>query len=1182
MISVLLVDDEPAILDIAQIFLEKDGRMKVTLSESAYDALQKLEYGRYDIIISDYEMPGMNGIELLKTVKGRSIDTPFIIFTGRGREHVAIEALNLGASFYLQKGGDPKSQFAELRNMIVQAIQRKYAEEEVKLNETRLEALIALHQMTSASTAEIVNYALEQVITLTRSRYGYLAFLNDDETVLSMFAWSRKAMDECQVTEKPVEFPVEKTGLWGESVRQRRPIITNDYAAPGPLKKGLPAGHIPLTRQMSVPIFDGSRITMVAGVANKPGDYEETDATQVTLLMGGVWQILKRKRAEEELKKSERWLRSYFDVPLVGIAITSPDMHWLSVNDKLCEILGYSREELMGLTWADITPPGDLPAELRKYQAVIAGEKGSKEFEKRYRTKDGRLVNVAVSAMPVRNESGEVDYFVAILQDVSPLKRAKEDLQSSNEQMAAALEELQATQDSLKDYIRRLEQEEQALRESEEKFRNVVESSPWGMYFYKLEADGRLVLTGCNPGADRILGIDSRGLVGKSFEEIFPDLMETRAPEIYRRIAGSGGTWSSGNVRYSIGGTCRTFDIEAFQTSPGRMVVSFQEISERLKAIEALQTSEEKYRDLVENISDVIYATDAQGVITYASPVITGVAGYTPGEVTGQPIFSFLRDEDVPVIRENFEKLAWEATAFNPFDVPIRVKSGEFRWFRIVGRPFLVGGMFQGVKGTFTCIHEQKKAKKGLEEREALLQSIFRAAPIGIGLVKDRVIQWMNEQVPVISGYARDELTGQSARMLYPDEGEFERVGREKYPHVWEEGVGTVESCWKRKDGNVIDVLIRSSPLNPADPSLGVVFTVLDITAKKRAESALEAMEKKYRELVDSIPDIIYMADTHGNITFINAAGFAALEVTAGEVIGKPLVYSLHPEDAARGQRIYEDLIITGSPVLNFECRFVARLGKGRIIPVITNVRAVYDPAGCVTGTLGVAVDITERKRSEDELRYSETRLRTIAEQIPGSLWTTDRDLVFTTSYGLGLSGIGLVTNQVVGLGLAEFYGDQPGASIAIDAHHQALNGESVSYTTTYRERIFSCHVEPLRDADGAIIGMLGVAFDVTEQQEAESALKESELLLRTFINAIPDPAYLIDAVGRIVGANASFARTHGETEQGILGKDVFGLGDGLEQDIRSHVQEAIRTGTSRRFEAMRQGHPYLTVVAPI
>lgn len=129
MIRILLVDDEPALLDIARIFIERDQKLQATTCSSAFDALRLLAQEHFDVIISDYEMPAMDGIEFLKKIRSEGDKTPFIIFTGRGREQVVIEALNYGADFYLQKGGDPKSQFAELRNMVHQACKRKEAEE---------------------------------------------------------------------------------------------------------------------------------------------------------------------------------------------------------------------------------------------------------------------------------------------------------------------------------------------------------------------------------------------------------------------------------------------------------------------------------------------------------------------------------------------------------------------------------------------------------------------------------------------------------------------------------------------------------------------------------------------------------------------------------------------------------------------------------------------------------------------------------------------------------------------------------------------------------------------------------------------------------------------------------------------------------------------------------------------
>jgi PAS domain S-box-containing protein len=128
---------------------------------------------------------------------------------------------------------------------------------------------------------------------------------------------------------------------------------------------------------------------------------------------------------------------------------------------------------------------------------------------------------------------------------------------------------------------------------------------------------------------------------------------------------------------------------------------------------------------------------------------------------------------------------------------------------------------------------------EALQAREELLKSIFRASPIGIGVVCDRVIQQVNDRLCEMVGYSRDELLEQSARILYPTDEAFEYVGREKYAQIRDLGIGTVETRLRRKDGKVIDVLLSSAPIHPEDLSTGVTFTVLDISDRKRAEEAL-------------------------------------------------------------------------------------------------------------------------------------------------------------------------------------------------------------------------------------------------------------------------------------------------------------------------------------------------------
>ena len=133
MFRVLVVDDEPALLELTQAWLARSGDMQVETTTSPTQGLDMLAKTRYDAVVSDYEMPEMDGIAFLKEVRRRGMAIPFIIFSGRGREDVVIDALNSGADFYLRKGGDPSAQFAELRNMILQAVARKQAEADVQL-----------------------------------------------------------------------------------------------------------------------------------------------------------------------------------------------------------------------------------------------------------------------------------------------------------------------------------------------------------------------------------------------------------------------------------------------------------------------------------------------------------------------------------------------------------------------------------------------------------------------------------------------------------------------------------------------------------------------------------------------------------------------------------------------------------------------------------------------------------------------------------------------------------------------------------------------------------------------------------------------------------------------------------------------------------------------------------------
>ena len=186
--------------------------------------------------------------------------------------------------------------------------ERRRTEEVLRLSESRLEALVQLYQLVELPLEQIMEFAIEKCIKLTGSTMSFLGFIDEDETEMVVQAWSQAALQECEMIDKPIHFPLDEAGIWGEAIRRRRPVIVNEYSAPNTGKRGLPDGHVPLSRLISVPIFEGGKIVGVAAVANKGEDYDDANVRELTSLFEGVWNVVQRKRAEEARRAAEQEL----------------------------------------------------------------------------------------------------------------------------------------------------------------------------------------------------------------------------------------------------------------------------------------------------------------------------------------------------------------------------------------------------------------------------------------------------------------------------------------------------------------------------------------------------------------------------------------------------------------------------------------------------------------------------------------------------------------------------------------------------------------------------------------------------------------------------------------------------------------------------------------------------------
>ena len=204
---------------------------------------------------------------------------------------------------------------------------------EIVLNNERLESLLRISRLQTTSLQELLDFALEEAIKLTGSKIGYIYFYNETTQQFTLNTWSDGVMDECNVLNPQTVYDLDKTGCWGEAVRQRKPIILNNYPKSDLIKKGTPEGHIQLLKFMTIPVVFEEKIVAVAGVANKEADYNDNDIRQLTLLMDSVWRISERislisnlEKAKEKAQESDKLKTAFINnisheirTPLNGI-----------------------------------------------------------------------------------------------------------------------------------------------------------------------------------------------------------------------------------------------------------------------------------------------------------------------------------------------------------------------------------------------------------------------------------------------------------------------------------------------------------------------------------------------------------------------------------------------------------------------------------------------------------------------------------------------------------------------------------------------------------------------------------------------------------------------------------------------------------------------------------------------
>lgn len=306
MISVLYVDDEEALLDITRIFLEKEGIFKVDTASSAKIALEKIKKKSYDAVVSDFQMPEMDGVELLKAVRTAYPDLPFIIFTGKGREEIAIQAFESGADYYLQKGGDPRSQYAELRHKILRAVERRQSLESLFEEKRFLRVLID---------------SLPLAVFAKDIEGRFVAWNKKSEELFGF-----RAEDVLQKTDFDI-FPEEQAVFFREKDAE---AIGSGKIEDIPLEPiDLQNGERRYLHTRKLPLFNEKGVPFA--------------------ILGISEDITEKIGRDEALKETEARYRRLFEAAKDGILIVNGDtLKIIDANPYIRELLGVGTDELLG------------------------------------------------------------------------------------------------------------------------------------------------------------------------------------------------------------------------------------------------------------------------------------------------------------------------------------------------------------------------------------------------------------------------------------------------------------------------------------------------------------------------------------------------------------------------------------------------------------------------------------------------------------------------------------------------------------------------------------------------------------------------------------------------------------------------------------------------------------------
>ncbi|WP_321506234.1 PAS domain S-box protein [uncultured Methanoregula sp.] len=440
MTSVLYLDDEPVLLELTKTYLERNPDLTIDTAQSFEIAHKKMVSGSYDAIISDYDMPEMNGIDFLKYVRGRHADLPFILFTGKGREDVVIDALNNGADFYIQKGGEPRSQFAELAHKVRLAVSKKDMEKTLLESKQRMADIIdhlpdATLAVDRSGRVIVWNNAIEEMtgipreVILGKGEYEYsLPFYGKREPLLLNLI-----MDEDpDVKKRYSSFYRNGNRLVAEIFIPgfNRGAGAHIRATASPLydRKNNITGAIESIRDITS--HKKTEEMLVRNIEELHSAYEQLTAAEEELRQN----YDELNKSQQQLQQSEERYRDVVEDQTEFICRFAPDGTISFVNGAYCRYFGLGRESIIGAPHDVIIPPEDLHL-MKRHLSALSPENPVGVIEHRIQMPAGGTRWHQWTDRAIFDTDGRITEYQSIGRDITERRMAEAASRQANKKL---------------------------------------------------------------------------------------------------------------------------------------------------------------------------------------------------------------------------------------------------------------------------------------------------------------------------------------------------------------------------------------------------------------------------------------------------------------------------------------------------------------------------------------------------------------------------------------------------------------------------------------------------------------------------------------------------------------------------------------------------------------------------